>query len=516
MKKYNINENQPELNAEQVEKGMDFNKVKANAAKLGKWSFVKKTVIASGSAAALVTALLIYSGSEKNPIENGKADLSNATSQDQLNTDANKPTDFVIDPTRDTSLIYATGSVLNIPASVFVNEKGETIKTRVTLKYREFHNPGEIILSNIPMTYDSAGNEFHFESAGMFEITAAAENETVKIKEGKAIEVKMATLDKNTPKFNQYQLDKSGNWNYKQKDAIQAVSTASLSLVPQSNSPDAPVAPKEENSKNHQFTIDVDKKEFPELEFYENVVFEASPENKSFDPAMASVNWTDVKLERVSKKGNYKITFARPDKEFSVIAYPVVSSADYKSSMKAYEKLYALYKSKHESRLAKEKAEEEKRLKEIARQEEILANYRALQQRNFTNQLNVSESEQVLFRTFQVQQFGVWNSDYPCALPQQAFVIAEFTNENGEKLKPASVFLVEKGRNAVYSLRNSTKIQFNPEADNVLIVITNDNTLAYYSSDRFAQIPKKGSNFTFKLATNKKEKYSPSDINALL
>ena len=61
---------------------------------------------------------------------------------------------------------YPTGSSISIPANAFVNTNGEPVSDSIDIKYREFHNPLEIFLSGIPMTYDSAGVTRTLESAG--------------------------------------------------------------------------------------------------------------------------------------------------------------------------------------------------------------------------------------------------------------------------------------------------------------------------------------------------------------
>ena len=105
----------------------------------------------------------------------------------------------------------ANGSELIIPEEAFVNQKGEKIQEDIEIKYREFHKAAEIIASNIPMEYDSAGVSYPFESAGMFEIRAFQTNgQEVFMAKDKSIQVNMAA-DGQEGSFNHYYLEEKTN-----------------------------------------------------------------------------------------------------------------------------------------------------------------------------------------------------------------------------------------------------------------------------------------------------------------
>ena len=115
----------------------------------------------------------------------------------------------------DGSRIYAkSGTVIDIPANAFVDKNGEVITGEVTMQYREFRDPIEILASGIPMNYDSAGTNGWFTSGGMFELTATYEGEEVFINPNSTVIVDLATTDPATD-FNLYHLDtESGEWIY--------------------------------------------------------------------------------------------------------------------------------------------------------------------------------------------------------------------------------------------------------------------------------------------------------------
>ncbi|HRD40305.1 MAG TPA: hypothetical protein PLC65_16880, partial [Bacteroidia bacterium] len=80
-----------------------------------------------------------------------------------------------------------TKSKIKVPQNAFVNKAGPDIIGDVEIQYREMHDQADIIASGIPMTYDSAGTKYHFESAGMFDIKASQNGEQVFLKHGKQI-----------------------------------------------------------------------------------------------------------------------------------------------------------------------------------------------------------------------------------------------------------------------------------------------------------------------------------------
>ena len=76
---------------------------------------------------------------------------------------------FLINPQKDTVILHQENRI-QIPKNAFLNANGDIIKETVALDFRTLSNPLEIYLSGVPMTYNVAGEEQVFESAGMFEI----------------------------------------------------------------------------------------------------------------------------------------------------------------------------------------------------------------------------------------------------------------------------------------------------------------------------------------------------------
>ena len=99
------------------------------------------------------------------------------------------------------------GSILRIPAFAFFNKKGKTITNQtVELKFTEYKDVADQIISGIPMTYDSAGTKYMFSSAGMVEVRGYIGDSAVNLNPEKPIEVEMKSNYSST-QYNFYCLE---------------------------------------------------------------------------------------------------------------------------------------------------------------------------------------------------------------------------------------------------------------------------------------------------------------------
>jgi hypothetical protein len=274
------------------------------------------------------------------------------------------------------------------------------------------------------------------------------------------------------------------------------------------------------NKKRQQFMIDVNPETYPELGVFRKVIFEVSPKMKDFDPAKANKAWYDAEIERTKTSGEYKITFkgminGKPE-EYEVIGYPVVDEADYAQAIKKYNSLSEAYEQKMNKKTQSENAKESKLNSELDRYVDAMNRYRKLAKENYMLQQQAAESQQLVYRTFQVQRFGIFNSDCPQSMPQGMILAAEFQDEKGNPIEPSTIYLVEKGVNALYTFYPHKNVYYTPGADNVLFVITKDNALGWITRDALDQVDKSAKKATFKMNTVRKPSYSLSDITKLI
>lgn len=232
---------------------------------------------------------------------------------------------YVIDAEDGGTIVHPTGSALTIPKYAFVDADGNEVLGEIEIKYREFHDQVDILLSGIPMRYDSAGVNYNLESAGMMEILGYQNHEPVFIHPEKPIEVSMQSSNA-SPTFNIYDLDEnSGEWTNIGKDKIIVQEpedgthypTAQISLEEIMAAPDVidgenrirdlkkevdiakaehnvaqnnlnagqqlePKKPRKVEPNNFSFDLAVKKDEFPEISVYKNMKWEVSPKDKTF------------------------------------------------------------------------------------------------------------------------------------------------------------------------------------------------------------------------------------------
>lgn len=120
-----------------------------------------------------------------------------------------------------TKVAYKTGTQIEIPANALLDEKNKPVKGKVTLSYREFHDALDVLVSGIPMQYDSAGTKQSLQTAGMFDIRASQEGKNLRLAKGKEMHVRMASWQPDAD-YNFYSLDTiKRNWEYKTREKVE-------------------------------------------------------------------------------------------------------------------------------------------------------------------------------------------------------------------------------------------------------------------------------------------------------
>jgi hypothetical protein len=118
---------------------------------------------------------------------------------------------YTFNAEKGASFSYPSGTDIRIPANAFVDKNGQPVTGEITISYREFRDAADIIVSGIPMKYDSAGQTADFESAGMFELVASAAEKEVNVASGKNIEMQFAVTQPESS-YNFYRLDEEKGW----------------------------------------------------------------------------------------------------------------------------------------------------------------------------------------------------------------------------------------------------------------------------------------------------------------
>src|SRR6187431_1856418 len=335
---------------------------------------------------------------------------------------------FTVIPDSATVLITPRGTKIRIPVNAFLDKDGNIIKDKVDITFREFHTPVDFYLAGIPMTYDENGIEKVFESGGMVEINATSNKTEVFVNPKNKIKVDMNSWTEST-EFNAYDLDKTtGKWIEKGKDSI---SFSKEEVEELGGLPATPPMPRVSTSSS--FKIEVDKKLYPEIAIYENVLFEP------VDPFKCSVG--DAQ--------EYKI---KPLKNgiFEVIS--ILKIDNYKEEHKC------------ECYLAFEKGKDYNKALKIY-------------QKKYASLIKKREVESKIIRTLEINNFGFVNCDRPINYPQGGEFNPIFVDEKGKSLHLSGVVLVESNTNALF--RYTTIVKFNPNNKNILWGLTKNGKLAY-------------------------------------
>ena len=116
--------------------------------------------------------------------------------------------EFEVDNSKDQTIKSKRGSTITIPAGSIVDKDGKAAGN-VKLKYREFHDAVDVLVSGIPMNYDENGKSRNMQTAGMFEIRAEKANEPLFVANDKKIDVKMTSYETGTD-YDFFYLDENG------------------------------------------------------------------------------------------------------------------------------------------------------------------------------------------------------------------------------------------------------------------------------------------------------------------
>lgn len=123
--------------------------------------------------------------------------------------------EFEIDASEDQKIELENGGVIKIPANSLVDAEGKNVRGKVTIKYREYHDAIDALLSGIPMEYTAQGIKQTMQTAGMFEIRGEQNGAELLIAEGAAIHVKMASYESAEDySFFHLQEDNKEGWEY--------------------------------------------------------------------------------------------------------------------------------------------------------------------------------------------------------------------------------------------------------------------------------------------------------------
>ncbi len=556
--KRKTNLNRPEISSAEIAQRKNFDSVLKQSASVGAKPLIKKpwflSSVVAVSIAIVATVVLL---NKNKTVESVKGQdettfTNDAALQAFYKAEEAKPciappikglnvhyTTYKVIAEKGATLDYKTGSKIVIPKNVFTDEDGKLLKGEVELRYREFHDAVDFFVSGIPMTYDSAGVKYQFESAGMVEVLAYQNGKQVNMAPKKAIDIEMASNYKGT-EYNLYKLDtNANNWSCLGKDKVVESTTRKMSgedvvrKVDVQETPEyitletkkveakkekevqmaalpkpiaEPLKPAQIKKGKFTFNLDVDAKEFPELTVYKGLLFEVGDENTNFNKSMYDITWDEASIKEGTKSGeNYKLTLIKGLKKYDLIVYPVFEGKNYETAMKTYQEKFNKYKVTLDKRIAEEKRVEEMyqaKIAEFKRQQEALIKSN---EERIAAQYKQMETNQKVMRMFAVNSFGVFNCDNPSVYPKGVLCTANIQNDLKKNLLCYDVYLVDNLKNGLFTYTRNpiTSFSFNPNAKNMLWTVENG-VIYWLKPEQFNAI--KGSDGAQNLVLSKVDK----------
>jgi|GEM_PF-666697 len=381
------------------------------------------------------------------------------------NTQVNvAPSIHIVQPGQSTTLTLQTGTTIEIPANIFVNEAGQPVTTPVEIKFREFHNAAQIIASGIPMTVRGPnGQEDWMQTAGMFEIEGRSEGKPVKIAPGQSVAVHLASqVSGNYPVW--YFDPAQGNW-LEQGSNTPKANPAAAPLVREvaalrSATARRPVPPVEYDKSKPSLDFKLDVREFPELRPLRNIVWQYAGTDPKLDPAnnrwINKTAWVEAKLESDKTSNRYLLTLVGDEKDYSIPVMPSLRGNDLEQAKATYDKAVARY---------------EENMKALENKEAIL-------------------NEQAAFRrSLSVKGFGIYNYDLLLHRSDALAVVADFDFGDlpFEAKKLVTVYLITgEGRTIIgLPFYNWSDFSYIPSKDNRLVAVLPGNRIATFSQQDF-------------------------------
>lgn len=366
---------------------------------------------------------------------------------------------YTLDATKGGIITHPSGTKIRVPGSCLIDQNGNKISGAVEFRYREFHDPIDIALSGIPMHYDSAGTNYYFETAGMSELRAFQGDQELVLEAGKKIQIDLHSQVDGP--FNLYKLNEQTGWQPRgsnspltsRSDILEAErAVIGTDPVPPQQVPaktvqeinyqkaekelqklmaEKPKSPEKATLSRPRFNLDVDLKDFPELEALGTMEFEVAPEDKAYTPEYKKIEWNDVQFKRYSDR-RYKMILTRdakgntPKLQVELIVIPVIAEENYEAAKAKYEQMIREYDQKVAQK--KKEAERLKKEAELAQKQAEIDRLKARERRN-----EGALAQQVYIRSFTMDGFGIWNCDNPRIKPDK-IVTCRFEDEKGNAL----------------------------------------------------------------------------------
>lgn len=382
---------------------------------------------------------------------------------------------YTIDAARESFIRTRFGTRIRIPANALADADGSPVKGKVKLRFREFHTAADILVSGIPMRYDSAGTKYDFVSAGMFEIAAEQQGRLLKIGKDQKIDVTLASY-KDDEGYSFYQLNpENGAWINK-----------GISL---SRKNEHKAAELKQFRDDNLIAFDLDYSTQPELQQFNGICWTYAGSDQQKDPLrndwILAERWRDIKIAKLGTNGKYMVTLSNSRQRIDMEMTPYFT-ADQREQEQAFAARVTDYEQLVEERKNRESA---------------------------------IQLQADLTRSFAISEFGYYNWDKIDKIvreEQLAVVNASFTLDGKAIPETARLYHID-GKDKLLAREGSKwdKLVFRPDDNNRLLVVMPDNRVAIAGRNDFERARDKPE-AVFVLHAVQRQVSSLEDVRALL
>lgn len=510
---YNIKTNPPELSSEQISKHQDFDALFAQfqetaappknettettpVRSIKKGSKLSPAFIKYGTGALMAVAasiLLVFM------IRQSMSSANMDVPFDQINEvfalqgpmpNIQKPYENLVvnEAEKGETLNYESGSKIIVPASAFVDEKGQPVKGKVDIQYREFNDHVDMFLAGVPKELDKHQN---LQSVGMMEIKGFQGGKPVFLSMDKTLEVELqGKIATNIPTtdLKVYVYGKQADaWEYVTNDKVEVLVSndsnnkgtnnggTSVESSPKTNEelvkearaslaaskPKEPLKPGVPNNMQ-VFDFDINEEQFPELAGYnQNVNLMADADKMT--AGTLDTFWNSMELKKAGED-KYRLKLVYETNETDIV--------------RTFDVFPAIEDSK-EAKVLYAKQLEEYRIRLEQWESDVLAEVQIMKDETMSGD-DVVWNE--IVNKFKISRFGLWNCGKEVEMEDALKVNAHFVDENGSGIAVSKLFITNKDKQLYYFAPNTNnktnaELKYEATAENKIWALTEDNEL---------------------------------------
>lgn len=260
-----------------------------------------------------------------------------------------------------------------------------------------------------------------------------------------------------------------------------------------------------------------------DLTEYANIMWEVSADQEeAYNKAISDITWRTVELYKIDNQ-NFSLKLATGQTKVELMVSPVLSGreldiaeAKYRQDLVEYNQLLAEYQQHSTPETGEINEEYEAKLNAL--NQEIALLQRAYNKARIAvmREMDLNLKNQTIVNRFNITAFGIWNCDKPEPVEKRT-VSANFQDKNGNAIDYYMVYVADKnnGRVQRFYTNQKTKITYNPNAENVLWLVSKKGKIAVAKATEFTKIGNENQ-FTFTLEKLSQRVDSKEDVKRIL